>query len=168
MRLLAGHIEEVEGMQENTWATPYALSIYGEELFDNCPFGTGDGYGDGRAISLGEVVGLDQQKYELQLKGGGQTAFCRGADGRAVIRSSIREFLGSEAMHWLGISTTRALGVVRGSAKVDRPWYKSTGSYRPDVMSQQVTAITCRASPSYIRVGQVELYARRVRKYTQQ
>jgi uncharacterized protein YdiU (UPF0061 family) len=70
-------------------------------------YNTGDGYGDGRAISIGELFGL-----ELQLKGAGKTPFHRGADGRAVLRSSIREFLASEAMHYLGVETTRALSLV--------------------------------------------------------
>ena len=61
----------------------------------------------------------------MQLKGGGQTPFCRRADGRAVLRSSIREFLASEAMHNLGIETTRALSlVVSGKDTASRPWYR--------------------------------------------
>ena len=79
----------------------------GTRYTNNCPYGTGNGYGDGRAISIGEMHG-----YELQLKGAGTTPFHRGADGRAVLRSSIREFLASEAMHYLGVSTTRALSLV--------------------------------------------------------
>ena len=71
----------------------------GTRYTNNCPFGTGDGYGDGRAISIGEFHG-----YELQLKGAGKTPFHRGADGRAVLRSSIREFLASEAMSLFGNS----------------------------------------------------------------
>lgn len=103
-----------------TWATPYALSIMGTRYTNNCPYQTGDGYGDGRAISIGEWSG-----HELQLKGGGTTPFCRGADGRAVLRSSIREFLASEAMHALGISTTRALSlIVSETDTVLRPWYR--------------------------------------------
>jgi serine/tyrosine/threonine adenylyltransferase len=103
-----------------SWATPYALSIMGTRYTNNCPFGTGDGYGDGRAVSIGEFNGA-----ELQLKGAGQTPFCRGADGRAVLRSSIREFLASEAMHHLGVPTTRALSlVVSETEKVQRPWYR--------------------------------------------
>jgi len=79
-----------------------------------------DGYGDGRAISIAEFEG-----QELQLKGGGKTPFARGADGRAVLRSSIREFLASEAMHWLGVPTTRALSLVvsEDGETVNRPWY---------------------------------------------
>lgn len=135
----------------HSWATPYALSIYGDEIVRNCPFGTGNGYGDGRAISIGEVVipskargaaadkegageesrhevkqhshGSTSRRWELQLKGGGRTPFCRGADGRAVLRSSVREYLVSEAMHALGISTTRALSLITSPSTVKRPWY---------------------------------------------
>ena len=65
--------------------------------------------GDGRAISLGETVNASGERWELQLKGAGPTPYSRTADGRAVLRSSIREFLCSEAMHHLGVPTTRAL-----------------------------------------------------------
>ena len=112
-----------------SWATPYALSIMGKRYTSNCPFGTGDGYGDGRAISIGEVSvqkdDTNTNRYELQLKGAGPTPFCRGADGRAVLRSSIREFLASEAMHSLGIDTTRALSLIvsEGGDTSQRPWY---------------------------------------------
>ena len=95
----------------------------GEPQTRNCPFGTGEGYGDGRAVSLGEVV-VDDKRWELQLKGGGRTPFCRGADGRAVLRSSLREFLASEAMHFLRVPTTRALSlVVSRTETTKRPWY---------------------------------------------
>jgi len=67
--------------------------------------------GDGRAILLGELT-HQQKRYELQLKGAGETPYSRNADGRAVLRSSLREFLCSEAMHYLGVPTTRALSVV--------------------------------------------------------
>lgn len=113
-----------------SWATPYALSIMGTRYTSNCPFGTGDGYGDGRAISIGEVLvpsssSSQSNRYELQLKGAGPTPFCRGADGRAVLRSSIREFLASEAMHNLGIETTRALSLIvsQNGNTSQRPWY---------------------------------------------
>jgi len=105
-----------------SWATPYALSIMGTPQTRNCPFGTGNGYGDGRAVSVGEVL-VDSKRYEFQLKGGGRTPFCRGADGRAVLRSSLREFLASEAMHFLGVPTTRALSLVGSSETTQRPWY---------------------------------------------
>ena len=71
----------------NTWSTPYALSIYGQKRTDNCPFGTGNGYGDGRAISVAEVLNpITNGRWEMQLKGSGTTPFCRGGDGRAVLR----------------------------------------------------------------------------------
>ena len=120
---VSGDKSAVPGM--DTWATPYALSIMGQRQVSNCPFGTGNGYGDGRAVSVGEVLGPDGVRWEMQLKGGGPTPFCRGADGRAVLRSSIREFLASEAMHALGVDTTRALSLVvsRGGDVARRPWY---------------------------------------------
>lgn len=118
--------EENQSFPVSSWATPYALSIMGKRYTNNCPFGTGDGYGDGRAISIGEIlVPSTNERYELQLKGAGPTPFCRGADGRAVLRSSIREFLASEAMHALGIESTRALSLIvseKGSTS-NRPWY---------------------------------------------
>ena len=83
------------------WATGYALSIYGTEYTQQCPFGTGNGYGDGRAISVFEGL-FNGRRWELQLKGGGPTPYCRGADGRAVLRSSVREFLAQEFMQALG------------------------------------------------------------------
>merc|ERR1719454_529419 len=95
----------------------------GRPYYNNCPFGNGNGYGDGRALSVGEVV-VDGKRWEMQLKGAGTTPFCRGADGRAVLRSSVREFLASEAMHAMGVSTTRALSLVASREEtVDRPWY---------------------------------------------
>eukprot|EP00951_Prasinocladus_malaysianus_P012919 scaffold96782_cov27-Prasinocladus_malaysianus.AAC.1 len=97
----------------------------GDRMTSNCPFGNGNGYGDGRAISVAEIV-VEGKRWELQLKGAGPTPFCRGADGRAVKRSSIREFLASEAMHKLGIDTTRALCLVKSKEDtVARPWYRS-------------------------------------------
>jgi len=117
-----------------TWCTPYALSIYGQELYEQCPFGNGNGYGDGRAISVGEVLLPSGARYEMQLKGAGQTPFCRGADGRAVLRSSVREFLASEAMHHLGVSTTRGLSLVTsGSDRVLRAWYSGKVAKKPDI-----------------------------------
>ena len=77
-------------LRTNGWATGYALSIYGQEMVNNCPFRTGNGYGDGRAISVLEVLLADGQHWEFQLKGGGTTPYCRGGDGRAVLRSSCR------------------------------------------------------------------------------
>lgn len=177
------------------WATPYALCIYGQQMFQQCPFGNGNGYGDGRALSVAEVL-VNGKRWELQLKGAGQTPFARTGDGRAVLRSSIREFLASEAMHHLGVSTTRALSLVASQElKIMRPWYSDSASKKnvpqmddprlahlsegmrrmfleqyamqqrdPDQMVEETAAITCRTAPSFIRVGHLDLFARRVRK----
>lgn len=117
----SGDVGAVPGM--TSWSTPYALAIMGTPMVRQCPFKDGTGYGDGRAVSMGEVV-VGGKRWEMQLKGGGTTPFSRGADGRAVLRSSIREFLASEAMNALGVSTTRALClIVSESETVRRPWY---------------------------------------------
>ncbi|CAL8469913.1 g9455 [Coccomyxa elongata] len=109
--------------------------------------------GDGRAISLGEAVGLDGGRYELQLKGAGATPYSRMADGRAVLRSSLREFVASEAMHALGIPTTRALSLVATGAKVLRDmFYNGNAKYEPG-------AVVCRVSPSFVRFGTFQLPA---------
>ena len=101
-----------EGMQ------PYAANYGGHQ------FGNWAGQlGDGRAISLGEVVNAAGERWELQLKGAGPTPYSRGADGRAVLRSSIREFLCSEAMHHLGVPTTRALSLVGTGEPVVRDMF---------------------------------------------
>ena len=65
------------------WACGYTLSIFGNEYYQQCPFQTGNGYGDGRAVSVLEAV-INSRRWEMQLKGGGTTPYCRGADGRAV------------------------------------------------------------------------------------
>lgn len=148
------------------WATGYALSIYGTEYIRQCPFGTGNGYGDGRAISALEVVSPKTGKrWEMQLKGGGPTPYCRGADGRAVLRSSVREFLAQEFMHALGVPTSRSLTLfVSKSETVSRPWYSpGSRSFEPNVMVENPVAISTRVAPSFLRVGQIELFARRAR-----
>jgi len=166
MRMFSGDLTHVpEPMRKVGWATGYALSIFGTEYVQQCPFQTGNGYGDGRAMSVLEAV-IKGQRWEMQLKGGGRTPYCRGADGRAVLRSSIREFLAQEHMHALGIATTRSLSLyVSKTETVSRPWY-SEGSYMkdPDVMVSEAVAISTRVAPSFIRVGQLELFSRRARK----
>src|SRR5437667_804860 len=79
--------------------------------------------GDGRAITLGEIINAAGERWELQLKGAGLTPYSRSADGRAVLRSSIREFLCSEAMHHLGVPTTRALRLVATGEEVIRDMF---------------------------------------------
>jgi uncharacterized protein YdiU (UPF0061 family) len=166
LRLFSGDITVArEPMRPYGWATGYALSIYGSEYTQQCPFGTGNGYGDGRALSVFE--GLFQGKrWEMQLKGGGPTPYCRGADGRAVLRSSVREFLAQEFMHALGIPTSRSLTLYLSREEtVRRPWYApGSTSFEPDILVPNPVAITTRVAPSFLRVGQLELFARRVRR----
>ena len=107
--------------------------------------------GDGRAISLGEAVLADGRRRELQLKGAGPTPYSRSADGRAVLRSSIREFLCSEAMHHLGIPTTRALSLVGTGDGVVRDMFYDG---HPQL---EAGAIVCRVAPSFLRFGHFEL-----------
>ena len=164
-RLFSGDITAAQGpMRPYGWATGYALSIYGSEYIQQCPFGTGNGYGDGRAISVFEGV-FGGRRWEMQLKGGGPTPYCRGADGRAVLRSSVREFLAQELMHALGVPTSRSLTLyVSRSETVRRPWYSANSrSFDPDILVDNPAAITTRVAPSFLRVGQLELFARRVR-----
>ena len=153
-----------EPMRQVGWATGYALSIYGTEYTQQCPFGTGNGYGDGRAISVFEGI-LNGQRWEMQLKGGGSTPYCRGADGRAVLRSSVREFLAQEYMQALGVPTSRSLTLyVSKSETVTRPWYsQDSHSTDPDILVDYPVAISTRVAPSFLRVGQLELFARRAR-----
>ena len=134
----------IEGMQ------PYAANYGGHQ------FGHWAGQlGDGRAISLGETINAAGERWELQLKGAGRTPYSRSADGRAVLRSSIREFLASEAMHHLGVPTTRALCLVATGEPVVRDmFYDGHPRTEPG-------AIVCRVAPSFIRFGNFELPASR-------
>ena len=164
-RLFSGDISVArEPMRPLGWATGYALSIYGTEYIQQCPFGTGNGYGDGRAISVFEGL-FKGKRWEMQLKGGGPTPYCRGADGRAVLRSSVREFLAQEFMHALGVPTARSLTLYMSrSETVRRPWYSpNSRSLDPDILVENPAAITTRVAPSFLRVGQLELFARRAR-----
>jgi len=166
MRMFSGNLTQLpEPMRKVGWACGYALSIYGNEYYEQCPFKTGNGYGDGRAMSVFEGV-INGKRWEMQLKGGGQTPYCRGADGRAVLRSSIREFLAQEHMYALGVPTSRSLSLYTSKAEtVRRPWFFD-GSYSkdPEVMIEEAVAISTRVAPSFIRVGQIELFGRRARK----
>ena len=129
---------------------PYAACYGGHQ------FGTWAGQlGDGRAISLGEVLNAEGQRWELQLKGAGATPYSRTADGRAVLRSSIREFLCSEAMAHLGVPTTRALCLVSTSDRVVRDMFYD-GQPR-----SEPGAIVCRVAPSFLRFGNFEIFAAR-------
>ena len=166
MRMFSGDLSQVpETMRKVGWATGYALSIFGTEYVQQCPFQTGNGYGDGRAVSVLEAV-INGSRWEMQLKGGGRTPYCRGADGRAVLRSSVREFLAQEHMHALGVPTSRSLSLyVSKTEKVKRPWYsEGSRSKDPDRLISEAVAISTRVAPSFIRVGQLELFGRRARK----
>ncbi|GGC71314.1 protein adenylyltransferase SelO [Marinobacter halophilus] len=166
VRMFSGDLSRApEPMRNVGWACGYALSIYGTEFYQQCPFQTGNGYGDGRAISVLEAV-INGQRWEMQLKGAGRTPYCRGGDGRAVLRSSVREFLAQEHMHALGVPTSRSLSLyVSKTEQVRRPWY-SEGSrlLDPDILISEPVAISTRVAPSFIRVGQLELFSRRARK----
>jgi serine/tyrosine/threonine adenylyltransferase len=134
--------------------------LSGMEPFATCygghQFGNWAGQlGDGRAISLGEVVNSQGERWELQLKGAGLTPYSRTADGRAVLRSSIREFLCSEAMHHLGVPTTRALSLVTTGEEVVRDMFYD-GNPRPEP-----GAVVCRVAPSFLRFGNFEILAAR-------
>lgn len=125
---------------------PYAANYGGHQ------FGHWAGQlGDGRAITLGETINAVGERWELQLKGAGPTPYSRTADGRAVLRSSLREFLCSEAMHHLGVPTTRALSLVATGEHVVRDmFYDGHPKAEPG-------AIVCRVAPSFIRFGNFEL-----------
>lgn len=101
--------------------------------------------GDGRALSIAEIVDAAGQPQELQLKGAGPTPYSRHADGRAVLRSSIREYLCSEAMQALGIPTTRALALVGSPQPVRRE-------------TMETAAVVCRVAPSFLRFGHFEFW----------
>ena len=166
VRMFSGDISQVPAPMRNVgWACGYALSIFGTEYYQQCPFQTGNGYGDGRAVSVLEAV-INGSRWEMQLKGGGRTPYCRGADGRAVLRSSVREFLAQEHMHALGVPTSRSLSLyVSKTEKVKRPWYsEGSRSQDPDMFISEAVAISTRVAPSFIRVGQLELFGRRARK----
>ncbi|WP_407429270.1 protein adenylyltransferase SelO [Arcticibacter sp.] len=129
---------------------PYAACYAGHQ------FGNWAGQlGDGRAITLGEWETPGGKTFELQLKGAGPTAYSRRADGRAVLRSSVREYLMSEAMFHLGIPTTRALGLVTTGDKVVRDmFYDGRPAYEPG-------AIVMRVAPSFLRFGNFEMLTAR-------
>ncbi len=129
---------------------PYA-SCYGGHQFGNWA----GQLGDGRAINLGEVMLADGGRSTLQLKGAGPTPYSRTADGFAVLRSSLREFLCSEAMHHLGVPTTRALSLVTTGESVVRDMlYDGHPAPEPG-------AVVCRVAPSFTRFGHFQMLAAR-------
>ena len=136
-------LDSAEGLAVFTGNLPIAGSRPVATVYSGHQFGVWAGQlGDGRALSLGATAG----GLEIQLKGAGPTPYSRMADGRAVLRSSIREFLCSEAMHGLGIPTTRALCVTGSDARVRRE-------------TLETAAVVTRVAPSFVRFGHFEHFA---------
>jgi uncharacterized protein YdiU (UPF0061 family) len=130
--------------------SPYATCYGGHQ------FGTWAGQlGDGRAINLGEIINQRSERWALQIKGAGPTPYRRAADGLAVLRSSVREFLCSEAMFHLGIPTTRALSLILTGEQVVRDmFYDGNPKLEPG-------AVVCRVAPSFTRFGNFQIFASR-------
>lgn len=146
----AQDLEILAGNQLNPSMIPYASCYAGHQ------FGNWAGQlGDGRAITLGEWELQSGQSIEMQLKGAGPTPYSRRGDGRAVLRSSVREYLMSEAMYHLGIPTTRALALVQSGDQVIRDLFYD-GHPAPES-----GAIVLRTAPSFLRFGHFEMLAAR-------
>ena len=124
-------------------------TVYGGHQFGNWA----GQLGDGRAINLGEVLTIDNTRWTLQLKGAGPTPYSRTADGLAVLRSSIREYLCSEAMYHLGIPTTRALSICLTGEEVERDMFYDGNP------KNELGAVVCRVAPSFTRFGHFQLPA---------
>jgi uncharacterized protein YdiU (UPF0061 family) len=142
--------EVLAGNRVVTGMAPYA-ACYGGHQFGNWA----GQLGDGRAITLGEVTNTNGETWELQLKGAGPTPYSRRADGRAVLRSSLRELVCSEAMFHLGVPTTRALSLALTGDSVERDiLYDGHPRLEPG-------AVVCRVAPSFLRFGSYEIHASR-------
>ncbi len=168
-KLVAGSREcaELIGLAEEAFGTDEFAAVFGGNAllkgmdpfamtYGGHQFGHWAGQlGDGRAINLGEVTAPDGQSWALQLKGAGPTPYSRSADGLAVLRSSVREFLCSEAMYHLGVPTTRALSLVTTGEQVMRDmFYDGNAKLEPG-------AVVCRVARSFVRFGSFELPASR-------
>lgn len=142
-------VDYFSGKKKIPHAKPYAMCYGGHQ------FGSWAGQlGDGRALNLGEMI-VDDTQYTLQLKGAGRTPYSRQGDGKAVLRSSIREHLCSEAMHHLGVPTSRSLALLTTGDEVLRDMlYDGHAAYEPG-------AIVCRVAPSFIRFGNFQIHAAR-------
>ena len=168
-RLLAHSAEMMErlGFETGLLEDPQFAAVFGGSVvldgmdphahcYGGHQFGNWAGQlGDGRAIALGEVVDTLGQHQTLQLKGAGPTPYSRTADGLAVLRSSVREFLCSEAMAHLGVPTTRALSLVGTGDMVMRDMlYDGNPAPEPG-------AVVCRVAPSFVRFGNFQIFASR-------
>jgi uncharacterized protein YdiU (UPF0061 family) len=148
-----GNADVLAGNRVLPGMEPYAARYGGHQ------FGHWAGQlGDGRAITLAEMIATDGSRQELQLKGAGLTPYSRTADGRAVLRSSLREFLCSEAMSWLGVPTTRALSLAATGEPVIRDMFYD-GNPAPEP-----GAIVCRVAPSFVRFGNFQVLEKDIRK----
>ena len=160
-------VAELLGLSEETCRSETFAEVFtGNRLLpDMAPYATCYGghqfgrwagqLGDGRAINLGEVVNDRGDRWTLQLKGAGPTPYRRMADGLAVLRSSVREFLASEAMFHLGVPTTRALSLTLTGEKVMRDMF-----YDGHPAWEQ-GAVVCRVAPSFTRFGHFQMVAAR-------
>jgi uncharacterized protein YdiU (UPF0061 family) len=138
-------LEFINGSKTLQHSKPYSMVYAGHQFGYFVPQ-----LGDGRAINLGTV-----NSWKLQTKGSGPTKYSRQGDGRAVLRSSIREYIMGEAMHALGIPTTRALAII------------DSDSYANREGEQESCSIVMRMSPSWIRIGTFEFFANtRIQKRT--
>lgn len=155
------------GLPMDGWSDPEAAKIFAgnrvasgmkpfASRYGGHQFGAwADQLGDGRAITLGEVTTPGGERFELQLKGAGRTPYSRHADGRAVLRSSLREFVCSEAMHHLRVPTTRALTLALTGEDIVRDILYD-GHPRPEP-----GAVVCRVAPTFVRFGHFEILAAR-------
>lgn len=167
IRVVSKEVADILGLTEDDCKSAHFVNIFsgnhvqpGMKPFAACYGGHQFGHwagqlGDGRAIALGGMKGPDGAYWEMQLKGAGPTPYSRSADGRAVLRSSVREFLCSEAMHHLGVPTTRALSLMSTGDDVVRDILYD-GHPRPEP-----GAIVCRVSPSFLRFGNFEIFSSR-------
>jgi uncharacterized protein YdiU (UPF0061 family) len=136
-------IQTLAGNRVPEGAEPLAMAYAGHQFGNWVPQ-----LGDGRAVLLGEVRAPDGTRWDIQLKGAGRTPFSRAGDGRAALGPVLREYIVSEAMHALGISTTRSLAMVTTGEEIER------GSYLPG-------AVLTRVAKSHVRVGTFEFFANR-------
>jgi uncharacterized protein YdiU (UPF0061 family) len=132
-QVMAGNAPLPGGMNLSMLYSGHQFGVYVPQL------------GDGRAILIGQVRNDRGELHELQLKGAGKTPYSRFGDGRAVLRSTIREYLCGEAMHGLGIPTTRALCIVGSPEPVQRE-------------TVETAAVLCRVAPSHLRFGNFEVF----------
>jgi serine/tyrosine/threonine adenylyltransferase len=163
----AKEVAELLDLSDSVFQSPDFTQVFsGNQLLDGMDahavcygghqFGNWAGQlGDGRVINLGEVLNQRGEHWTLQLKGAGPTPYSRTADGLAVLRSSVREFLCSEAMFHLGVPTTRALSLITTGEKVKRDMFYDGNP------EWELGAIVCRVAPSFIRFGNFEIFSAR-------